>query len=167
MFFARSDWLLSQWISCINRLHQLHGIATTSCKSTWDTVPYFCLNGLSMILCLWSSLHPLSKLLALQDHAQNFEEQLWMVRGEEGGECYISQTCDKQRFEVEKVSFSWKCLNIFATGCSTSRKSFPVPFNQEGEVPFLSFSTPVPTPGIFCSFLPNTLANHQCLPHLA
>ena len=59
-----------------------------------------------------------------------------MVRGEEGGECYISQTCDKQRFEVEKVSFSWKCLNIFATGCSTSRKSFPVPFNQEGEVTF-------------------------------
>ena len=26
--------------------------ATTSCKSTWDTVPYFGINGLSMILCL-------------------------------------------------------------------------------------------------------------------
>ena len=63
------------------------------------------------------------------------------------------QTCDQQRFEIEKVSFSWKCLNIFATGCSTSRKSFPVPFNQEGEVPFLSFSTPVPTFGTFCSSL--------------
>ena len=52
--------------------------ATTSCKSTWDTVPYFGVNGLSMILCLWSPLHPLSKLLAIQDHTQNLEEQLWM-----------------------------------------------------------------------------------------
>jgi len=52
--------------------------ATTSCKSTWDTVPYFGINGLSKILCLWSPLEPLSKLLAIQDHAQNLEEQLWM-----------------------------------------------------------------------------------------
>ena len=52
--------------------------ATTSCKSAWDTVPYFGINGLSMILCLWSPLHPLSKLLAIQDHTQNLEEQLWM-----------------------------------------------------------------------------------------
>ena len=52
--------------------------ATTSCKSAWDTLPYFGINGLSMILCLWSPLHPLSKLLAIQDHAQNLEEQLWM-----------------------------------------------------------------------------------------
>ena len=52
--------------------------ATTSCKSTWDTVPYFGINGLSMILCLWSPLHPLSNLLAIQDHTQNLEEQLWM-----------------------------------------------------------------------------------------
>ena len=52
--------------------------ATTSCKSTWDTVPYFGINGLFMILCLWPPLHPLSKLLAIQDHTQNLEEQLWM-----------------------------------------------------------------------------------------
>ena len=52
--------------------------ATKSCKSTWDTVPYFGINGLSMILCLWSPLHPLSKLLAIQDHTQNVEEQLWI-----------------------------------------------------------------------------------------
>ena len=52
--------------------------ATTSSKSTWDTVLYFALNGPSMILCLRSPLHPLSKLLVIQDHAQNFEEQLWM-----------------------------------------------------------------------------------------
>ena len=41
-------------------------------------VPYFGINGLSMILCLWSPLHPLTKLLMIQDHAQNLEEQLWM-----------------------------------------------------------------------------------------
>ena len=55
--------------------------ATTSCKSTLDTVPYFGLNGLSMILCLWPPLHLFSKLLAIQDHAQNLKEQLWMGGG--------------------------------------------------------------------------------------
>ena len=54
---------------------------TTSCKSTWDTVPYFGINGLSMILCLWSPFYPLSKSLAIQDHTQNLEEQLWMGGG--------------------------------------------------------------------------------------
>ena len=34
-----------------------------------------------MILCLWSPLHPLSKLLVIQDHAQNLEEQLGMEEG--------------------------------------------------------------------------------------
>ena len=29
----------------------------------------------------------------------------------------ISQTYDQERFEARKVIF-WKCLNIFATGCS-------------------------------------------------
>ena len=37
---------------------------------------------------------------------------------EEGGQYYISQTCDQQRFEARKVVFSWECLNIFVTGCS-------------------------------------------------
>ena len=36
---------------------------------------------------------------------------------EEGGQYYISQTCDQERFEARKVVFSWECLNIFATGC--------------------------------------------------
>ena len=35
---------------------------------------------------------------------------------EEGGQYYISQTCDQQRFEARNVVFSWKCLSIFATG---------------------------------------------------
>ena len=48
-------------------------VATTSYKSTWDTVPYFGINGLSLTLCLRSPPPPL-----VQDHAQNLEEQLWM-----------------------------------------------------------------------------------------
>ena len=40
--------------------------------------------------------------------------------GEEGGQYYISQTCDQERFEARKVVFSWECLNIFATGCSST-----------------------------------------------
>ena len=47
--------------------------ATTSCKTAGDTAPYFGLNSLAMILCLWFPL-----LLAIQDHAQNLEEQHWM-----------------------------------------------------------------------------------------
>ena len=122
-----------------NRLHKLHGIDTTSCKSTWDAVPYFGLNGLCMILCLWSPLHPLSMLLALQDHAQNLEVQLWMK-----GRMEVSVISHRlAAIWSRKGQFSWKCLNIFATDCSTSRKSFPAPFSQ-GEIPFLSFPTPPP-----------------------
>ena len=36
---------------------------------------------------------------------------------EGGGQYYISQTCDQERFEARKVGFSWECFNIFATGC--------------------------------------------------
>ena len=64
------DWKTRRYI-CIIYLRYF-----TSCKSTWDPVPYFGLNGLSMILCLWTPLHPLSNL---QDHAQNLKEQLWII----------------------------------------------------------------------------------------
>ena len=37
---------------------------------------------------------------------------------EEGGQYYIIQTCDQERFEARKVVFRWECLIIFATGCS-------------------------------------------------
>ena len=38
---------------------------------------------------------------------------------EEGGQYYISQTCDQEQFEARKVVFFlWECLKIFATGCS-------------------------------------------------
>ena len=36
---------------------------------------------------------------------------------EEGGQYYILQTCDQERFDVRKVVFPWECLIIFATGC--------------------------------------------------
>ena len=77
--------------------------ATTSCKNTWYTPPYFGLTDLLMLLCLWSLLLRLSKLLAIQDHAQNLVEQL-EIKGR-GGEYYISQMCDQQRFEVRKADF--------------------------------------------------------------
>ena len=38
---------------------------------------------------------------------------------EEGVQYHISQTYDQERFEARKVVFSWECLNIFATGCSS------------------------------------------------
>ena len=154
--------------------------ATTSGKSTWDTVRYFGINGLSMILCLWSRLHPLSKLLAIEDHTQNLEEQLWMggrrevstishtpvnsrlahkssfwarsrafervarlwARSASEREARASESSvvragsyhtrpenqandfekvyrEQERFAARKVVFSWECLNIFATGCSS------------------------------------------------
>ena len=40
-------------------------------------------------------------------------------RREEGGQYYILQTCDQERFEARKVVFPWECLIIFVTGCST------------------------------------------------
>ena len=93
-------------------------VATTSCKSTWDTVPYFGINGLSMILCLCSPLHPLSKLLAIQDYAKNLEEQLWM-----GGRREVSvishRPVTSSEFKQERPFFHG-CLNIFATGCLSS-----------------------------------------------
>ena len=73
-----------------------------------ETLSYFGLNDPPMILCLWSPLLPLSKMLAIQDHAQNIEEQLWME-----GRREVSII-----FQVKKVSFSLECLNIFALGCS-------------------------------------------------
>ena len=47
---------------------------------------------------------------------------------EEGSQYYISQTCNQQRFEARKVVFSWECLNIFATGCSSNQNRFSLDF---------------------------------------
>ena len=41
-------------------------------------------------------------------------------RREEGGQYYILQTRDQERFEAREVVFPWECLIIFATGCSSN-----------------------------------------------
>ena len=70
-----------------------------------------------MILCLWSPLHPLSKLLAIQDHTQNLEEQLWMG-GRREFSIIFYRPVTRSDLKQELVVFLWKCLVIFATGCS-------------------------------------------------
>ena len=40
---------------------------------------------------------------------------------EEGGQYYILQTCDQERFEARKVVFPWESFIIFATGCSKQK----------------------------------------------
>ena len=92
--------------------------ATTSCKSTWDTVPHLCIDGLSIhdlvlvippppLIKVASNTRPYSKLRGTTLNGR-----------EEGGQYYILQTCDQERFEARKVVFPWECLIIFATGCS-------------------------------------------------
>ena len=80
--------------------------ATTTCKNTWYTPPYFGLTDLLMPLCLWSLLLLLSKLLAIQDHAQDLVEQL-EIKGRGGGG--VTHLWDiilaQQRFEVRKADF--------------------------------------------------------------
>ena len=43
---------------------------------------------------------------------------------EEGGQYYILQTCDQERFEARKVLFPWECLIIFASGCLSPSYSY-------------------------------------------
>ena len=85
---------------------------------TLYTVPYFGLTGLLIILCMWSPLFLLSKLLALQDNAQNLEEQQLWVKGRREVSIILHRSVTS-RFEVKKAGFSLECLNIFATGCSS------------------------------------------------
>ena len=61
---------------------------------------------------------------------------------EEGGQYYISQTCDQERFETRKVVFWWKCLNIFATACSTIYQSLLTIFAQT----IMHLVSPLPPP---------------------
>ena len=90
--------------------------ATTSCESTWDTVPYFGIKSLSMILCLWSLLHPLSKLLAIQERTQNLEQQLWM-----GGRREVSvishRPVTRGDLKQERSFFRGSVSTFFAAGC--------------------------------------------------
>ena len=80
--------------------------ATTSCKSTLDNVPYFGIDGLSMILCLW---HPPPPLIKVASNTRPCSKLggITLNGREKGGQYYTSQTCDQERFEARKVSFSW------------------------------------------------------------
>ena len=48
-----------------------------------------------------------------------------MNGSEEGGQYYISQTSDQERFTARNGVFSWECLNIFATGCMIESSHLP------------------------------------------
>ena len=92
---------------------------TTSCKNTWDTLPYFGLTSLFMVFSLWYPLlAPLIKFLLASGAGPSWKlGGVTWNGGEEEGEYYISRTCDLQGFKLRKVAFSSECLNIFATGC--------------------------------------------------
>ena len=57
---------------------------------------------------------------------------------EEGGQYYILQTCDQERFEARKVVFPWECLIIFATGCRCNKNNcLHLPHNAALTLPML------------------------------
>ena len=64
--------------------------AITSYKNTGDTVPYFGSTDLLMTLLLWSPFLPISKLIAIQDHAKKTWRNNFEWRG--GGRCVIYPT---------------------------------------------------------------------------
>ena len=67
-------------------------------------------------IILTSLLHPLSKLLAIEDHNKTWRNNFeWEGGGRSA--LYLTDLWPGQ-FAARKVVFSWECLNIFATGCS-------------------------------------------------
>ena len=65
---------------------------------------------------------------------------------------YISQTSDQQRFEARKIVFSWECLNLFATGCSSSRF-------QRSCIYRTSYIALNPSAFAFCVYIMDTQSN--------
>ena len=107
-----------------------------------------------MILCLWPPLHPLSKLLVIQDHAQNLEQQLWIGGRREvsiisHGPVTSSDLKHERLFFRESVSTflqlvvanrpwqDWKPkLNYnFRAKCSNSRKLCSLPPQPPSTLP--------------------------------
>ena len=78
---------------------------------------------------------------------------------EEGGQYYILQTCDQERFEARKVVFPWECFIIFATGCSSfyHEKQF-FDFFPPPPPHFYCFSSTITTNSIFLLF---TIHHHH------
>ena len=97
----------------LNRWWKRNNSTTTSCKSSWDTAPYFGFNGVFMILCLWSPLHPLSKLLAIHDHAQNLEEQLCMRGRREVSIIHVSHSLVTSSDLKQESSFFCRNVSTF------------------------------------------------------
>ena len=87
-------------------------------------------------LVLVTPLHPISKLLAIQDHAKKMDEQLWM-----GGRREVSIVSQRpvtsSDLEQERSLF-FECLNIFQTGCS--RNLFRLPWEWSTWFQLLLFS---------------------------
>ena len=91
--------------------------ATTTCKSSWDYCTVFWrkwpVHDLVLVILppplirVASNTRPYSKLGGTTLNGR-----------QEGGQYYILQTCDQERFEAWKVVFSLECLNIFTIGSS-------------------------------------------------
>ena len=75
--------ILFAFVQLIKSRRCLH-IYITSCKSTWDTVPYFGLNGMPMILFLWSPPPPLIKVASNTIQSSKLGRTT-LNEGEEGG----------------------------------------------------------------------------------
>ena len=110
------------------------------------------INGLSMILCLWSPLHPLSKFLAMQDHTQNFEEQLWMGGRREVSFIFyrpVTRSDLKQERAFFRGSVSTFLQLVVATACPNGKLLNWLSFHPGGNclLNFLSsFHWPNPPP---------------------
>ena len=110
------------------------------------------INGLSMILCLWSPLHPLSKLLAMQDHTQNLEEQLWMGGRREVSFIFyrpVTRSDLKQERAFFRGSVSTFLQLVVATACPNGKLLNWLSFHPGGNclLNFLSsFHWPNPPP---------------------
>ena len=75
-----------------------------------------------MILCLWS---PPPRLIKVANNTRPCSKLGGTTLNwrEEGGEHYIPQTCELERFDARKVVFSWEGHSIFATGWSSTGQS--------------------------------------------
>ena len=96
--------ILFAFVQLIKSRRCLH-INITSCKSTWDTVPYFGLNGIPMILFLWSPPPPLIKVASNTIQSSKLGRTT-LNEGEEGGGYFIEWPATMQIYCYKR-----KCLH--------------------------------------------------------
>ena len=125
-----------------------------------------------MILCLWSPLHPLSKLLAIQDHTQNLEEQLWMGGKREVSIIFyrpVTRSDLKQERSFFRGSVSSFLQLVVAERCLVDRARFffaiSLVFNRHfpGNCPRLTVATVLRATSLtflFFFFLPSVFYNY-------